>query len=69
MARGIVVIVAGTGGDGHFPFKTTLAPNSVVRDDTTFGMLQLTLPATNFDWQFIPVAGQTFTNSGNQDCP
>lgn len=29
---------------------------------------KLTLHATSYDWQFIPIAGQTFTDSGTQAC-
>jgi hypothetical protein len=28
----------------------------------------LTLHQSSFDWQFVPVAGQTFTDSGTQTC-
>jgi hypothetical protein len=34
----------------------------------TWGVLKLTLHAAGFDWQFVPVAGKTFTDSGNQAC-
>lgn len=67
-ARGITEIVAGTGGDSHFAFNSTIAPNSLVRNSTTYGVLQLTLHASSFDFQFVPQAGQTFTDSGTQAC-
>jgi len=67
-ARGIVEIIAGTGGEGHFPFNASIAPNSLVRNADTFGVLQLTLHESSFDWQFIPVAGKTFADSGTQAC-
>ena len=66
--NGIVEIVAGTGGESHASFDTTTAANSVVRNSTTYGVLQLTLHATSYSWQFVPVAGQTFTDSGIQAC-
>jgi hypothetical protein len=66
-ARGIIEIDAGTGGASHFSFSTT-APNSLVRNNTAFGVLELTLHSSSFDWQFIPQAGQTFTDSGTQAC-
>jgi calcineurin-like phosphoesterase family protein len=68
LTRGIIEIVAGTGGDGLFPLSTTPAPNEVVRDNSTYGVLKLTLHATSFDFQFIPVAGSTFTDSGTEAC-
>jgi acid phosphatase type 7 len=42
--------------------------NSVVREGSTFGVLKLTLRAADFDWQFVPVAGKTFTDSGTRSC-
>ncbi len=66
-ARGIREFVVGTGGANHTSF-TTIAPNSEVRNDTTFGVLKLTLHATSYDWQFVPEAGYTFTDSGTTNC-
>ena len=65
--RGIREFVVGTGGAGLYPFPTT-QPNTEVRNNTTFGVLKLTLHATSYDWQFVPIAGQTFTDSGSADC-
>jgi len=67
-ARGIVEIVAGTGGDSHYAFNSTIASNSLVRNSDTYGVLELTLHQSSFDWKFIPVAGKTFTDSGTQAC-
>ena len=41
----------------------TPLPTSEVLNATTFGILKLTLHATSYDWEFLPVAGQTFTDS------
>ncbi len=68
LAKGIIEIIAGTGGDSLFPFNAARAPNSVIGNDSTFGVLKLTLQPTSFYWQFIPIAGQTFTDSGTQAC-
>jgi hypothetical protein len=35
-----------------------------VRNGSTYGVLKLTLHETSYDWQFVPIAGQTFTDSG-----
>ncbi|TAK62486.1 MAG: hypothetical protein EPO22_07485 [Dehalococcoidia bacterium] len=64
---GIVEFVVGTGGGGHYPFGTPEA-NSLVRNGDTFGVLQLTLHAASYDWQFVHVAGATFTDSGSANC-
>ena len=64
---GIREFVVGTGGMSHQGFNTP-DENSEVRDNSTFGVLELTLHATSYDWQFVPVAGQSFTDSGSGNC-
>ncbi len=66
--RGLTEVVAGTGGGALFPFNSTIAANSLVRNNDTHGVLQLTLGTASFDWQFMPIAGQTFTDSGTKAC-
>lgn len=66
-ARGIREFVVGTGGKNHRPFGRP-DPNSELRDATAFGVLKLTLREKAYDWQFIPEAGQTFTDSGTGNC-
>jgi hypothetical protein len=65
--RGIREFVAGTGGKNHRPFGEP-KPNSELRDATAFGVLKLTLKANSYDWQFIPEAGKSFTDSGSGTC-
>jgi hypothetical protein len=65
--RGIREFVVGTGGRSHYSFRTIKA-NSEVRNSDTYGVLKLTLHPGSYDWQFIPVAGQTFTDSGSTSC-
>ena len=65
--RGIREFVVGTGGRSHYPILSTRA-NSEVHNDDTSGVLKLTLHASSYDWQFIPRAGKTFTDSGNGTC-
>jgi hypothetical protein len=45
-----------------------MKPNSEVRDMTAFGVLKLTLRPKAYDWQFIPIAGKSFTDSGSGTC-
>jgi len=66
-ARGIRSFVAGTGGRSHYGFGSAIA-GSEVRNGTAFGVLAITLRPTAFDWQFVPVAGQSFTDSGSAAC-
>ncbi len=67
-AKGLREFVVGTGGESLAAFDATPAANSEVRNSTNHGVIQFTLHATSYDWQFIPVAGQTFTDSGTQAC-
>jgi calcineurin-like phosphoesterase family protein len=59
---GIREFVVGTGGTERRPFATIKA-NSQVRNATTFGVLKLTLHSTSYDFEFVPQAGKTFTDS------
>jgi acid phosphatase type 7 len=65
--RGMREFVVGTGGASHEPFGA-IQPNSRVRDATTYGVLRLTLHPKGYDWRFVPVAGEAFTDSGADGC-
>jgi hypothetical protein len=67
-AHGIREFVIGTGGGGLYSFNTTPQPNSEVRDDSSHGVLQLTLQPGSYTWTFVPIAGDTFTDSGSASC-
>ena len=67
-ARGIRQFTVGTGGGSHDVFGSTLQPNSEARSSDTYGVLKLTLKANGYDWEFVPVAGKTFTDSGSGAC-
>ncbi len=66
-ARGIRAFVVGTGGRGLRDFGD-VADNSEVRDNETLGVLKLTLADGSYSWEFVPVAGSTFTDSGIGEC-
>lgn len=65
--HGIREFVVGTGGN-HLRTFGPPKPNSEVRKAGTFGILRLTLRAHSYNWQFIPVAGETFADSGTGSC-
>lgn len=65
--RGIREFIVGTGGANHTSI-VSVASNSEVRNPDTFGVLELTLHPTSYDWNFVPEAGQTFTDSGSTAC-
>ena len=66
-ANGIRQFTVGTGGESHYQVGD-IQPNSQVRESNTFGVLKMTLRPTGYDWQFVPVAGKTFTDSGSGSC-
>jgi hypothetical protein len=65
--RGIREFVVGTGGRNH-TFIRTVRPNSEVRNDDTFGVLRMTLHPEGYDWEFRPVPGGSFRDSGTAAC-
>jgi hypothetical protein len=65
--RGIREFIVGTGGKNHRQIRV-LVPNSEVREANTFGLLELTLHPTGYDWRFVPVPGGTFTDAGSGTC-
>jgi hypothetical protein len=67
LARGLREFVVGTGGASLYAWST-FAPNSEVRNNTTRGVLKLTLYADRYEWKFVPVAGKTFTDTGSASC-
>jgi len=66
--RGIREFVVGTGGKNSHRTFASPKPNSEVRQADTFGVLKLTLRAASYDWEFVPEAGKTFTDSGSGTC-
>src|SRR5215211_1073084 len=66
-ARGMRQFIVGTGGAGLFRFLDK-HPNSEVQNAHTFGVLKLLLRHDSYRWKFLPVATQTFTDSGRDSC-
>ncbi|MGH7515391.1 MAG: invasin domain 3-containing protein [Gemmatimonadales bacterium] len=64
---GIRSFVVGTGGIGHNS-QTNVYPQSQVRNSTTFGVLKLYLYDDSYAWKFVPIAGQSFTDSSSTAC-
>jgi hypothetical protein len=65
--RGLRQFVVGTGGGSLYGFPTIL-PGSEVREARTFGVLVLTLYEDRYEWEFVPVAGASFTDRGEGVC-
>ncbi len=66
-AAGIREFVVGTGGAALRSFAA-VQPNSEVRKTGVHGILKLTLMPGKYTWQFVPVAGSTWTDSGTESC-
>ena len=66
-SRGIREFVVGTGGKNLRPFGVVGA-NSEVHSIEAFGILKLTLLPGRYQWEFIPQAGKSFTDSGAGTC-
>ncbi len=65
--RGARQFVVGTGGKDLRGFVSE-EPNREVGDSDTYGVLELTLHADSYDWQFLPIAGGLFTDGGSATC-
>ena len=64
---GIRSFVVGSGGRSHYPVLWRVRRSQIV-NDTTFGVLRLTLRPAAFEWRFVPVAGSSFRDSGSATC-
>jgi len=65
--NGVREFIVGTGGEEEYTFTTT-QPNSEVRQTGAWGIIKLTLHPASYDWQFVPQAGKSFTDSGSEAC-
>jgi hypothetical protein len=65
--RGIREFVVGTGGYNLLPIVAP-QPNSEARNTRAFGVLKLTLYTDSYAWQFVPIAGQTYSDAGTGSC-
>ena len=66
-AKGIREFIVGTGGNNHTTI-VAIAANSLVRDTTSFGVLELTLHPDSYDWSFVPEGKGGFTDAGSAAC-
>jgi calcineurin-like phosphoesterase family protein len=65
--HGIRQFTVGVGGGGVYKFGKTAA-NSEVRDNSTYGVLKLTLSPGRYAWQFVPMPGSRFSDTGTGAC-
>ena len=67
-AAGVREIVIGTGGASLRSLSSTILANSEARQASTYGVLHLTLGSGAYEWDFVPVAGQLWTDRGSGTC-
>ena len=65
--RGIRQFIVGTGGRNVYGFGA-IEPNSQVRGASTFGVLRVALHRRSYDWRFVPIPGESFTDRGRSRC-
>jgi hypothetical protein len=65
---GVTEFVVGTGGKNHYGFTVAPLTGEIVRNDTSFGVIDMTLGPTSYSWNFVPAPGYTFTDSGSANC-
>jgi hypothetical protein len=65
--QGIREFVVGTGGRSLYPFGFA-DPNSEVRDSSNYGVLELTLHPTSYDWRFVSENGAVVDSGGPVAC-
>ncbi len=69
--NGMTEFIVGTGGrnTNDLGSKSTMPPTFVTGQDTSFGILALTLHPGSYDWRFVTAAGSpAFFDSGTATC-
>ena len=64
---GLRQFIVGTGGRSSYSFGTA-AGQQRGPGAGTYGVLKMILHDNSYDWEFVPVAGQTFTDAGTSAC-
>lgn len=65
--QGIRSFVVGTGGAKLTPMFLPKGTTEI-RDNATHGVLKLSLHDKSYEWEFLPVPGQSFTDKGKGVC-
>ena len=64
---GIREFVVGTGGYSLYD-RASHQSNSELWENRTWGVLKLTLKSGSYDWEFVPIDGQSFRDFGSATC-
>ncbi|RSN27402.1 metallophosphoesterase [Amycolatopsis sp. WAC 01416] len=66
--NGVRELLIGTGGRGYYKFDQSSAAVQEAGNTNTFGVGKLTLSATDYRSDFVPVSGRTFTDTATGKC-
>ena len=66
-SRGIREFVAGMGGANLYAISSPSSHLQAYNTDT-YGVLKLTLGPGTYSWEFVPIQGMTYTDSGSGTC-
>jgi 3',5'-cyclic AMP phosphodiesterase CpdA len=66
-ARGIVQFVVGTGGSNLGSWVLPYQPNSITRQNSAFGVLELKLNSGSYSWKYMTV-DNSYSDSGFANC-
>jgi 3',5'-cyclic AMP phosphodiesterase CpdA len=64
---GIRQFVVGTGGNALYAIKR-VTRNSQRRQNRVYGVLKLTLRASDYSWEFVPATSSDFSDTGSGRC-
>jgi hypothetical protein len=66
-ANGISEFVVGTGGYSLYD-RVSQQRNSELWENRTWGVIKFTLKGGGYDWEFVPIDGQSFRDVGSASC-
>nr|WP_083467356.1 metallophosphoesterase [Kibdelosporangium sp. MJ126-NF4]CEL23147.1 Alkaline phosphatase precursor (APASE) [Kibdelosporangium sp. MJ126-NF4]CTQ90285.1 Alkaline phosphatase precursor (EC 3.1.3.1) (APASE) [Kibdelosporangium sp. MJ126-NF4] len=67
-ANGVRQLLVGTGGRGFYNFNQSSVAVQEAGNAKTFGVAKLTLTASGYRHDFVPVAGRTYTDTASGKC-
>jgi hypothetical protein len=67
-ASGVRQFVVGTGGASHDSLAPAPLATTEFRQSDSFGVVSLVLGDGQYEWEFIPIAGQLVTDRGSGTC-
>jgi len=65
---GMRAFVVGTGGRSLYAWPGSPLPQTAVRANDTYGLLELTLGSGEYSWRFVSASGGTLMDSGSAQC-